>query len=643
MNRKPTDPQKSAALPECIEEFLDYGYAISCAFNRPGTLLATGTKDGYIGIWDFETRGLAKVLCESSESESSSAVTSLSWSRNGRYLLSGQSDERNKSNNKIILWDVLSGEQVHEVELPSGATRVSLSARKPFTAVVSLQSGAPVIVELSDSPVLTALDTNINLKALIDGTGPQKQRGSSDQHAPVALLSKSGQEVYVGLHQSNRGFLLVYDVDSKQLLDVYKLPAAVTSMSLNRKGDLLVMACSDKVLRLADVQPRPQDAKPVSMEEAQLTLSTLGPSALGSLLLGEPRSLISLCPLTYHNAVDKGSWLNAVVSHDGRHVVGAHASMSTHRLNMWDRATGKLVYILEGPQGVGMKDIAWHPCRSLMVTIGTSFKVYIWAPIYNEDWSAFAPDFKELSENQDYVEAEDEFDVNKRPSPPRDDVDCEDEVEVDIFTRKPLLVFSSDEEDAGSEEPLMWLPAEVDVDAGGADAADKEATEQQSSGDASDDEGVPEVSGRAGAGADSDGAGTDQPRERKRVRFEEFDDDGFEDLLRRQEELSKQQVSKPGSKGQKRGRPPKPPTKDPDGQGLGQGLAAGARGPGGRGPQASGGSGSLLNPSADAAAYGPNSTALLGAGSSSKSLLEHQLQLQRQHIEQQQQQQDQHR
>jgi len=54
--------------------------------------------------------------------------------------------------------------QVHEVELPSGATRVSLSARKPFTAVVSLQSGAPVIVELSDSPVLTALDTNINLK-----------------------------------------------------------------------------------------------------------------------------------------------------------------------------------------------------------------------------------------------------------------------------------------------------------------------------------------------------------------------------------------------------------------------------------------------------------------------------------------------
>lgn len=54
--------------------------------------------------------------------------------------------------------------QVQEVLLPSGATRVSLSARKPFTAVVSLQSGAPVVVELSEDPVLTPLDTNINLK-----------------------------------------------------------------------------------------------------------------------------------------------------------------------------------------------------------------------------------------------------------------------------------------------------------------------------------------------------------------------------------------------------------------------------------------------------------------------------------------------
>lgn len=67
--------------------------------------------------------------CYCSESESR-AVTSLSWSRNGRYLLSGQTDEHNKSNNKIILWDVLSGEQVRHLggrTAARGATAVPLA------------------------------------------------------------------------------------------------------------------------------------------------------------------------------------------------------------------------------------------------------------------------------------------------------------------------------------------------------------------------------------------------------------------------------------------------------------------------------------------------------------------------------------
>jgi hypothetical protein len=67
---------------------------------------------------------------------------------------------------------------------------------------------------------------------------------------------------------------------------------------------------------------------------------------------------------------------------------------------------------------------------------------------------------QELDENQEYVEAEDEFDINEKPAAPAADADAAEDAEVDVITRERLLVFSSDEEDeGGSEEPLHWLPA----------------------------------------------------------------------------------------------------------------------------------------------------------------------------------------
>ena len=46
-----------------------------------------------------------------------------------------------------------------------------------------------------------------------------------------------------------------------------------------------------------------------------------------------------------------------------------------------------------------------------MVLVAMSGEIYIWAKDYTENWSAFAPDFKELEENEEYVEREDEFDI----------------------------------------------------------------------------------------------------------------------------------------------------------------------------------------------------------------------------------------
>lgn len=65
---------------------------------------------------------------------------------------------------------------------------------------------------------------------------------------------------------------------------------------------------------------------------------------------------------------------------------------------------------------------------------------------------------QEIEENEEYVEDEDEFDINKRQSLARGDAEMTDvEAELDILAREPLE--GSDEEDAqDSEEPLRQLP-----------------------------------------------------------------------------------------------------------------------------------------------------------------------------------------
>ncbi len=57
-------------------------------------------------------------------------------------------------------------------------------------------------------------------------------------------------------------------------------------------------------------------------------------------------------------------------------------------------------------------DLQWHPLAPIVVSCAASSGViFIWTTNLTEHWSAYAPNFTELHQNEVYQEREDEFDI----------------------------------------------------------------------------------------------------------------------------------------------------------------------------------------------------------------------------------------
>jgi len=98
-------------------------------------------------------------------------------------------------------------------------------------------------------------------------------------------------------------------------------------------------------------------------------------------------------------------------------------------------------------------DLMWHPLRPIIASVSTSGVVYIWATNYTENWSAFAPDFTELQENEEYIEREDEFDVIEEDEAEVKKKKGEEDEYVDILTVDKVAAYSSE-----SEDDLWFIP-----------------------------------------------------------------------------------------------------------------------------------------------------------------------------------------
>uniref|UniRef100_A0A5B6ZQ60 Uncharacterized protein n=1 Tax=Davidia involucrata TaxID=16924 RepID=A0A5B6ZQ60_DAVIN len=440
MNAPIIDPLQGD-FPEVIEEYLEHGVMKCIAFNRRGTLLAAGCSDGSCIIWDFETRGIAKEL---RDKDCVSAITSVCWSKHGRRILVSAADK------SLTLWDVVKGEKITRTTLQQTPLQARLhpGSSTPSLCLACPLSSAPMIVDLNTGST-TVLP--VSLSDTSNGVAPPSRNKFSDGSAPftptAACFNKYGDLVYVG---NSKGEILIVDHKNIQVRGVVSVSggAVIKNIVFSRNGQYLLTNSNDRIIRIYEnLLPLKDGLK--ALDESNSISDELDGfeklKAIGSKCLALFRE--------FQDSITKVHWKAPCFSGDGEWVVGGSASKGEHKIYIWDRA-GHLVKILEGPKEA-LIDLAWHPVHPIVVSVSLTGLVYIWAKDYTENWSAFAPDFKELEENEEYVEREDEFDLMPETEKVKES-DVNEDDEVDIVTVEKDSGFSDSDM---SEEEICFLPA----------------------------------------------------------------------------------------------------------------------------------------------------------------------------------------
>jgi COMPASS component SWD1 len=431
MNKQLLDPFESD-YPERIEEELQYGnlHARCCAFNRRGTLLATGCHEGAAILWDFDTRGVVKVLQDKDGGEPPSPIVAIGWSLNGRRVVTAE--ERGR----IRLWDVSTGKLIFSTVLDSVSLTVHISPSDPDILLACPNAGVPLLICVSSGETKAISGSHT---AEPSATATARKQGSEVQRNYSACFTNDGVHVYVG---NGKGFVSLWNVKTLEQCGSFQLPSAtaVRNIQVSRDGGYVLVSETGKI--------RVYDAR-------QSTLYR-----------------------EFMDQVNRTQWRKCMFSADmsGNYVVGATAEKGEHAIHIWNRDNGQLILKLDGPKE-SIWDLAWHPSRTILATCGHSGKVLIWAKHYAENYSAFAPNFKELEENEEYMEREDEFDLVDQSTAVKKKLEEEEAVEVDITGVDDELGTSSCQLPEVEDE-LVYLPVVPDVDP---DLAGSKVPESESS------------------------------------------------------------------------------------------------------------------------------------------------------------------
>ncbi|KAG8850263.1 chromatin binding protein [Tulasnella sp. 330] len=414
--------------------------ALCIRYSPTGRFIAAGRYDGWTTVWDAETKGIIRSL-----EGHVKGIASISWSRNSKYLLTTSKDWN------CVIWDLASGERRQTIRFDTPVSGASFHPRNSKIILVTLSTHQCFVVdlrkkrdgrtELSDIP---ATDGTVNGT---EGQNGLSAGGSHKAAISVARFSPNGKTIWAG---TTYGTLLVYNTRTKDLMHRIKVAnnCSIKHMEFDRAGNFLVMNSTDRMVRVYEIQT---SSTTDALEESPAPVPNGSSSSESPSEPSSPTDVVELIQ-KLQDPIQKSPWNAVSFSGDGEYILAGSANIAGHSLYIWDRTTGDLEKILEGPKEP-LTDIDWHPMRPHIASLSHSGLIHLWGRHITENYSAFAPGFEELDENIEYEEREDEFDLvdDEEERLKRQRVEEED---VDVDTMESAVITSNKDVATTSVRPV---------------------------------------------------------------------------------------------------------------------------------------------------------------------------------------------
>lgn len=298
----------------------------SLAISPDGKILASGSWDKTIKIWNLETAELIGTLTGHSD-----RVNSVAISYDGKMLVSGSSDET------IKFWNLHNGDLL--CTFPGHSMEVNSVAINPKRLVIASCGGA---------------DNTIKLWNLRSGELLRTLKGHSDNVNSV-VFSPDGKILASG---SSDATSKVWDVESGKLLRTLSgLNVGVNSVAIAPDGQILASVSNDYTIKLRNLQTG----------SLLRILNTNSGRGNGVTNLGTNEALHIL-----QNYVSRGE--SVAISGDGLTLA---SGCDDNTINIWNLQTGELLTSLKGHSGT-VYSVAIAPSGNLLASGSADRTIKIW-------------------------------------------------------------------------------------------------------------------------------------------------------------------------------------------------------------------------------------------------------------------------